>query len=140
MLPRTTSLVRRRTASFAFRLSFDARCLAPKVYYGSYLMIMKYMCTAVDGSLKKFLKVYYGCQPHPDNSPKLALKRDYSSVSLLEGFLKIPRPLSCGRGQAARRLLSFCNRRDARVRVLSRCNSRPRNGFRVSRLARDEAL
>src|SRR6266849_8667194 len=70
-------------------------------------MIMKYMCTAVDGSLKKFLKVYYRCQPHPDNSPKLALKRDYSSVSLLEGFLKIPRPLSCGRGQAARRLRCF---------------------------------
>ena len=35
-------------------------------------------------------------------------------LSLLDAFLKIPRPLSCGRGQAARRLLCFCNRRDAR--------------------------
>ena len=80
-------------------------------------MIMKYMCTAVDGSLKKFLKVYYGCQPHPDNSPKLALKRDYSSVSLLEGFLKIPARSVAGEGKRCGGCGVFCNRRDARVRV-----------------------
>src|SRR5713226_683141 len=48
------------------------------------------------------------------------LRSEVSNANEVEGSRtasKIPRPLSCGRGQAAWRLLSFCNRHDARVRV-----------------------
>ena len=50
----------------------------------------------------------------------LTVLSEVSNANEVEGSRtasKIPRPLSCGRGQVARPLRVFCNRRDARVRV-----------------------
>src|SRR5712692_10473369 len=90
--------------------------------------VQKFLVNRVSIALGNIV-TFPGRRPSEDPSP--ALRRG-QRLSLPEPFprslarwlqtraalLKIPRPLSCGRGQAARRLLPFCNRRDARVRVL----------------------